>query len=532
MEAVRLATNGGAEGSHDLSVSALRIENLSKHFGGARALHNVTLDVRRGEVHGLLGQNGSGKSTLIKILAGFHAPDPGARLFVGGREVELPLAAGEFRKLGIAFVHQHLGLIPSMTVLENLLVGEHAIAPNWRIDWRGQTRRANGLFARFGLALDPAAEVERLSSVERAMLAIVRAFDQLESTTDAATRLLILDEPTPFLPEEDVGKLFKLVRGIVAEGASVIFVSHDIDEVSELTDRITVLRDGELAGALVTKETKKSEIVRHIVGRSVDLSGMRPPQRELGAEALVVSGLAGGPLVDFSMQVRAGEVVGLTGLMGSGYDDVVRLCFGAARARAGHLSLHSVEHDLTALTPHVAVKSGIVFIPGDRLAAGIVPTLSVTDNVTLPVLGKFGGSRFLDRRAMRSHAVKRNEALDVRPRDPDALMSALSGGNQQKVVLAKWFQISPKLVLLDEPTQGVDVGAREQVFAEIRSMAAAGAAIVCASSDHEQLAAICDRVIVLSRGRTVATLAGDAISKPAIAEACYLSSDPVHSTHD
>ncbi len=509
------------EGSRGLSTSALRIEALSKHFGGARALDDVTLDVRRGEIHGLLGQNGSGKSTLIKILAGFHAPDPGARLFVGGRPVELPLPPGAFRRLGIAFVHQHLGLVPSMTVLENLLVGEHASEPRWRIDWRAQANRARALFARFGLELDPIAEVDRLSSVERALLAIVRAFDQLENSSAAATRLLILDEPTPFLPAEDVGKLFRLLRGVVAEGASVIFVSHDIDEVTEITDRITVLRDGRVAGALVTREAKKSDIVKLIVGRAVDLASMRPPERPLGADALVVAGLRGRALDDFSMRVKAGEVVGITGLIGSGYDDVVHLCFGSTRAAAGLLALNGTEHQLAHATPHKSVKAGIVLIPGDRLAAGIVPTLSVTDNVTLPILTRFGGGLLLSHPAMRRRAGELNEALDVRPRDPLALMSALSGGNQQKVVLSKWFQLLPKVVLLDEPTQGVDVGARQQVFEEIRKMAAAGAAIVCASSDHEQLAAICDRVLVLSRGRIVATLVGTDISKTSIAESCY-----------
>jgi len=512
-----------AEGSSDLSAVALRIDHLSKHFGGALALDDVTLDVRRGEVHGLLGQNGSGKSTLIKILAGFHAPDPGASLFVGGHPVQLPLPTGEFRKLGIAFVHQHLALVPSMTVLENLLVGEHAVESNWRIGWGRQARRASALFTRLGLDLDPMTLVERLTPLERALLAIVRAFDQLEQATTATTRLLILDEPTPFLPAQDVRKLFTLIRGIVAQGASVIFVSHDIDEVSEITDRLTVLRDGRVVGRLVTKDAEKSQIVELIVGRAVDLASMRPPERDLGPEAVVVSGLKGRAVADFSMRVRAGEVVGLTGLIGSGYDDVVNLCFGASTADAGFMSLDGAEYPLSTATPHKSVKAGIVLIPGDRLASGIIPTLSVTDNVTLPILHQFGGGIWLNRQAMRQRATELNEGLDVRPRNPDALMSALSGGNQQKVVLAKWFQLAPKLVLLDEPTQGVDVGAREQVFGEIRAMAGQGAAIVCASSDHEQLAAICDRVLVLSRGRIVATLQGKAISKAAIAESCYLT---------
>lgn len=509
------APGGGA-------ASALRIENLSKHFGGSRVLSKVTIDIRRGEVHGLLGQNGSGKSTFIKILAGFHAPDPGARLFVGGEPAELPLPPGAFRRLGIAFVHQHLGLVPSMTVLENLLVGEHATESRWLIRWGRQARRAASLFARFGLSLDPLAPVERLSSVERALLAIVRAFDQLEQTPGTATRLLILDEPTPFLPAQDVQKLFALVRAIVAEGASVLFVSHDIDEVSEITDRITVLRDGSVAGALDTGASRKSDIVELIVGRAVDLSGRRQSPT-MGRQRLAVDGLRGRAVKGFSLQVRGGEVVGLTGLIGSGYDDILNLCFGAVPAESGTLTLDGETRRLEIMTPYDSVGAGIVLIPGNRLAAGIVPTLSVTDNVTLPILPRFGGGWFLSRQAMNSRAAELSEAFDVRPRDPEMPMSALSGGNQQKVVLSKWFQIQPKVVLLDEPTQGVDIGAREQVFGEIRKMAEQGAAILCASSDHEQLAAICDRILVLSRGRVVASLEGAAISKTAIAEACYIT---------
>jgi ribose transport system ATP-binding protein len=516
----------------DSTAAALRIEGLSKHFGAFAALTDVALEIRRGEVHGLLGQNGSGKSTFIKILAGFHAPDPDARLSVGGQPVDLPLAPGEFRRIGIAFVHQHLGLVPSMTVLENLLVGEHATESHWRIGWGRQARRARALFQRFGLQLDPHASVERLSPVERALLAIVRAFDQLENTEGSQARILILDEPTPFLPAADVKKLFGLVRAIVSEGASVLFVSHDIDEVCEITDRITVLRDGRLAGSLVTKQARKSDIVELIVGRKVDLENMRPPVRELGAPIVTVKELTGGVIDNLSMQVRSGEVVGLTGLIGSGYDDVVNFCFGATVAAGGSMVLDQTTFDLRHMTPHRSVRAGIVFIPGDRLAAGVVPTLSVTDNVTLPILSQFGGGLFLSRRAMSARAADLNRKLDVRPHDPEALMNALSGGNQQKVVLSKWFQIDPRLVLLEEPTQGVDIGAREQVFGEIRKIAGKGAAIVCASSDHEQLAAICDRVLVMSRGRLVASLEGNAITKAAIAESCYITPNAGGSSDD
>ncbi|HEX2886675.1 sugar ABC transporter ATP-binding protein [Vineibacter terrae] len=505
------------------AMAVLRIENLSKRFGGSMALDGVDLAIGAREVHGLLGQNGSGKSTLIKILAGFHAPDPGARLWINGHAVALPLKPGDFRRLGIAFVHQHLGLVPSMSVLENLLIGEHAVAGRWRIAWAREAERAQALFARFGMTLDPAAAVETLTSVERAQLAIVRAFDQITRQSDTQTRLLVLDEPTPFLPAADVQKLFQLVRGLVAEGASVLFVSHDIDEVMDITDHITVLRDGRVADTLRTAATRKADIVRAIVGRSVDLDAMRAPRRALGGDAVSIEGLRGAIVDDVSIAVRRGEIVGLTGLIGSGYDEVVHLAYSATRALAGRLTISGTTLELAQLTPDAAIAAGIVLIPGDRQSDAVVSTLTVADNASLPVLGRQRGGWAISARGMNRIAGALAETFDVRPRDPSRLMAHLSGGNQQKVVLAKWFQIAPRLILLDEPTQGVDIGAREQIFRIIRDMSDQGTAVLCASSDHEQLAAICDRVIVLSRGRIVASLEGDAISKPAIAERCYAS---------
>lgn len=501
----------------------LHFSNLSKQFGGTRVLDRVELVVGQREIHGLLGQNGSGKSTLIKILAGFHQPEPGARLILAGREIALPLKPGDFRRLGISFVHQHLGLVPSMNVLENLLVGDHATGSRWRIGWDSEARRAHSLFARFGLTLDPYWAVERLSSVERAQLAIIRAFDQLNRGSQAEAKLLILDEPTPFLPAADVQKLFRLMRTLVSEGASVIFVSHDIDEVMDVTDRVTVLRDGQVTGTLKTSEAKKSDIVRMIVGRAVDLDAMRPPARELGQTRVRIDSLAGPGIEDFSVAMRRGEVVGLTGLIGSGYDDVVHLVYGSTKATGGQLSLDDRSLDLRQVAPDAAIAAGIVLIPGDRQNDAAVTTLSVADNVTLPMLNRSRGGWLVWERGMNRAAGLLTEAYDVRPRDPSRLLGQLSGGNQQKVILAKWFQIEPDLILLDEPTQGVDIGAREQVFGTIRKMSEGGACVLCASSDHEQLAAICDRVIVLARGRVVAELEGRAISKSAIAELCYTS---------
>lgn len=504
------------------ATSLLTIEELSKRFGGAVALNDVRFEVAPGEVHGLLGQNGSGKSTLIKVLAGFHAPEPGARLTVGGREVVLPLPPGGFRSLGIAFVHQHLALVPSMSVLENFLIGDHATAMRPVILWRREAARVRAVFERFGLRFDLGAAVETLSPVERALLAILRAFDQLERAPgEGGVKLLILDEPTPFLPKGDVQHLFALVRSLVREGASVVFVSHDIDEVLEITDRVTVLRDGQVAGTLNTRRASKAEIIRLIVGRDVDLEHMRPAVRALGVERARIEGLSGPGAGPVSLTLRGGEVVGLTGLIGSGYDSALHLLYGSQPAAEGRLVLDGETMELRAMSPDRAIAQGIILVPGDRLNEGAIGRLSVTDNVTLPLIRRTARGWILRHRQMRRIAEELAQDYDVRPRDPTRLLGELSGGNQQKVVLAKWFQTRPRLILLEEPTQGVDIGAREQVFGTIRRMSEAGASVLCASSDHEQLAAICDRVVVFAQGRSVSEIAGTQISKSAIAALCY-----------
>ena len=523
------ATLSAIKGEGDnCAPSVLRITGLSKRFGGARALDNVSLEIGAGEVHGLLGQNGSGKSTLIKILSGFHEPDEGGKVWVNGKEVLLPIPVGSFHSLGISFVHQHLGLIPTLTVLENLLIGDLATKLNWRINWLAESRRARELFQRYELALDPAAAVQRLSPVERALLAIVRAFDQLqrERARTGNAGLLILDEPTPFLPAHDVKKLFRLIREIVSEGESVIFVSHDIDEVLTITDRATVLRDGQVAGSFETDKVTKADIVRMIVGRHVELTRRKPRSNfSEGTVAVRLTHLCNEIVDDINVELRAGEVLGLTGLIGSGYDEVVYLAYGGKRATSGTLEIKGKRLELNGVSPKTAIEHGCVLIPGDRQNSAAVGSLSVVENLSLPILGKVTNPWLLSSDTMLKNALNLNEIFDVRPRDPTLPIGSLSGGNQQKVVLAKWFQVKPRLILLDEPTQGVDVGAREQVFDVIREASRSGACVICASSDFEQLAAICDRVAVFSRGRLMLELQGEELSKSSIAEACYRAAE-------
>lgn len=507
------------------AIPALAVRRLAKTFGGARALRGVTFDVAQGEVHGLLGQNGSGKSTFVKILAGFHAPDPGGELALYGRAVPLPLKPGSFRDLGLSFVHQYLGLVPSLTVLENLRVSSITARHKSVIDWTAERRAATQALARFGIRIQISSRIADLTQVDRALVAIVRAFEELRGDAKAShvPGLLLLDEPTPFLPREGVDKLFALVRQITSHGASVLFISHDIDEILEITDRATVLRDGEVVGQLVTRTSSKDDFVERIVGRRVQR--LRAEHKSSAAMTLRASlrNVSAPRLKPTSLALRKGEIVGLTGLIGSGYERVPYLIFGASVATSGTLTLDGVEHDLTRMTPQSAMRHGIALLPADRQRASGVGGLSIGENLMVLALDRFVRWLALDRTALGRRTRELCAEFEVRPNDPRLPLSALSGGNAQKVLIAKWLSERPRLLMLDEPTQGVDVGTRQQLFRAIRTAAQDGATVLCASTDFEQLADICDRVVIFARGGVHGELVGADISKDSIAEQCYAS---------
>jgi ribose transport system ATP-binding protein len=492
-----------------------------------RALDDVDLVVRQGEVHGLLGENGSGKSTLIKVLAGYHVPDPGAQLEAHGQPVQFPLPPGEARRLGLAFVHQDLGLIPSLSVVENLRLTDLASRRAWRISWADERRRAAEAFARYRVPMDPRGTVSDLRPVERALLAIVRAMEDLRASgPEAPAHVLFLDEPSVFLPKTETDQLFALIRSIVQAGTSVVFVSHDIGEVREITDRVTVLRDGRTVATVTTSETGWEDLVAMIVGRRVATPSS---DRSAGpaAETLAsVAGVRSDSVRGLSFDLRFGEVLGLTGLAGSGFEEVLYLLFGARPAQGGELRLKGALYDLGKITPAVALRAGIVLVAADRQRHGAVGSLPVFDNVMLPALDRYRAGFRLERRRMLAAAGELLRRFDVRPNNPKMPYQALSGGNQQKALLAKWLQTRPSLLLLDEPTQGVDVGAREQIRALIRAAAGKDAAVVCASSDHGELVLLCDRVLVVSDGRVADQLAGDELSVELIAERVYASEPP------
>jgi ribose transport system ATP-binding protein len=503
----------------------IELRHLSMSFSGVKVLNDVNLSVQRGEIHGLVGQNGSGKSTLIKILAGFYSPDPGAELFVNGVSIPLPLQPGQFRRLGLSFVHQDLGLIPSLSVTENFRMAELSTEERWWIDWRKEHRRVSATLSRFGIELDPTAKVADLSPTDRAVLAIVRAIELMDSELDrtsATYGLLILDEPTAFLPATDKDRLFEAMHNIARARASVLFVSHDLDEVLQITDRITVLRDGLVQGTVDSAQVTKEALVEMIVGRHFQALQVQRAGIARSTDAFAVRDLYGSLLQGISLDILPGEVLGLTGLAGTGFEEVPYLLAGVHQAAAGTLMMQREHYDLREMTPAKAIAAGITLVPADRQKEGCEGSLTVADNILLPVVSRYFARFRLDQRQMLSDVRRRLDQFQVRPPRPELKYQALSGGNQQKALLAKWLPMRPRLLLLHEPTQGVDIGARQDIFRLLRESAQLGCAVVCATADYEQVATVCDRVLVFGRGGRIVELAGEEINKERIIEQCYM----------
>jgi ribose transport system ATP-binding protein len=505
------------------SAPLLSIEGLTKSFGGTRALDRVSLEVHAGEVHGLVGQNGSGKSTLIKVLSGYHVPDGGA-VSLEGKPMKLPPTLKEQRRHGIEFVHQDLGLVPTMPIVENLRVGRYGTAALGRIRWREERARARELMRRFDLDTDPRLPVERLSQSERAVVAIMRALHDLDGHEGHG--LLVLDEPTAALPAHEVHRLFDAIRRVRSAGSGVLIVTHNLDEVFEITDRVSVLRDGRLVADRPTDELDETGLIRLIVGREPGV--LYPAAETLASEtALEVIELRGRVADGVSFSVRRGEVLGLTGLVGAGHDEVPYLVYGAQPPAGGTIRFEGGT--VTDPRPNRSKEAGLMLLPADRHGQSAVLGATVKENVTLPALGSFRG-RFgrLDHRRERTAVQALLQQFDVQPPQPDRPMVTLSGGNQQKALLARCLSMRPRVLLLHEPTQGVDVGARRGIFEILREAAGNGAAVVYSSIEYDDLANVCDRVLVFRRGQAVAQLEGEALTKEAIVAHCYQTNGGGH----
>jgi rhamnose transport system ATP-binding protein len=477
-----------------ISAPSVELRGISKRFAATAALTDVSMDLHGGEIHALVGENGAGKSTLVKILAGVHQPDSGTILLHGAPTVIHGPA--QSRALGIAVVHQEPRLFPDLTVAENVFIGH---APSGRlgsIDWRGMRRAAQALFTELDVQFDVGAQVRGLSMADQQLIEIAKAL-----SVDAS--VLILDEPTASLSAHEVARLFTIVRRLRDRGVAIMFVSHRLDEVFALCDRATVFRDGRHVITAATRDLSTADLVRHMVGRTVSLfpKGENP----IGDVLLEVTGLTRvGVFNDITFTVRSGEIVGLAGLVGAGRTEIARVLFGIDRRDGGEVRLNGQLVDFAS--PSAAMHDGIAYLPEDRHQDGLVLDFSITQNVTLPILPRLFPQFLLRGSVERAVAQEHTDQFNVRMTGVDQEVGALSGGNQQKVVLAKWLASGPRVLVLDEPTRGIDIGAKVEVHRIISELAAQGLGIVLISSDLPEVLAMSDRIIVLHEGRITAEI--------------------------
>jgi ribose transport system ATP-binding protein len=514
-------TATGARRQDAAPPAAVEISELSKTFGRQRALDAVSVSFAPGAISALLGQNGSGKSTLIKILAGVYEPDAGGEVRIWGEAVGLPLNPKVARERGLHFVHQDLGLVQDMTIAENVGI-TNGFGPRrlGRIRWGGLRRDTEALLERFGLSVDARRLVSTLSAAEQTQLAIARAFAESASDDVAgARRILVLDEPTAALPREEVEMLFTAVRRAREANACVLYVTHRLDEVFELADRVVVLRDGRVAIDRPLAGMSQSAIIEAIVGEELEALQRAELSEPADDVILQLEGLSARRLGDVSLEVREGEVVGIAGLRGSGRSELARVVAGAQRPTGGGLAIGGRR--VGSYGPRQALRRGIAYVPEERRRLGAIGAMSVRENVTLPRTRDYFRGGVFRHRAERRDVTTWISALGVMPRAPEMQLGKLSGGNQQKSILAKWFRVGPRLLVLDEPTQGIDVGAKAEILGLIKDKAQDGTSTLLISSEFSELAAVCHRVVVLRDGRVAGELRDSDCTAERITRLCY-----------
>jgi ribose transport system ATP-binding protein len=475
----------------------LKLEGISKSFPGVRALQNVHMEVRRGEVHGLVGENGAGKSTLMKILSGAYARDAG-EISWEGRPIAIHHPR-EAQDLGIGIIYQEFNLVPQLSIAENVWISREPFRNRalQLIDWTEMRRRTQALLDELHLPLDPRRKVAGLGVAQQQMVEIAKAL-----SLDA--KLLIMDEPTSALSGTEIHQLFLLIRRLKARGVSVVFISHHLEEVFQICDRATVLRDGEYIATVGLAQATKEEIIRLMVGRNLDQQYPKMPARQ-GEEALRVEGLhREGVLHDISFTAYTGEILGIAGLVGAGRTELIRAIFGADPIDSGRVYIFGKE---TAVdSPQVAIRAGVGLLPEDRKQQGLVLMLSVLHNMSMASLDRLTSRLLLRLGDERKQAAGFVEKLRISTPSVDQQVQYLSGGNQQKVVLAKWLASGSKILIFDEPTRGIDVGAKVEVYNLMNSLVENGVAVVMVSSEMPELLGMSDRILVMHKGRIAAEL--------------------------
>ncbi len=484
----------------------LEMRGIDKTFPGVHALNNVSFDVRSGEVHALMGENGAGKSTLMKVLTGIYTKDAGTILFEG-KEVEFHNAR-EAQEAGIVIVHQELNMMGHLTVAQNIFVGRE-FKKGIYIDDRRMNEEAQKLFQRLNIDIDPRETMSRLTVGKQQMCEIAKAISH-----DA--KVIVFDEPSSALTDSEISELFKIIRDLREQGIGIVYISHRMDEIKVITDRVTVMRDGSYIGTLITKDCTKDDIVNMMVGRVIyeepKTHSMVPPDAPV---VLKVEHLKAGRFVqDISFELRKGEILGFSGLMGAGRTETARAIFGADPKESGDIYVNGKL--VTIRSPQDAVRHGIGYLSEDRKRFGVVVQKSVSENTTMATLEQFIRSIFIDKRAEKKAAEEYVSQLSIKTPGVDQLVMNLSGGNQQKVVLAKWLVRDCDILIFDEPTRGIDVGAKSEIYKLMNSLAQAGKSIIMISSEMPEILRMSDRILVMCEGKKTGELAIEDATQEAI----------------
>jgi len=474
----------------------LSATHVDKSYAGVHALRNASLEVRAGEVHALIGENGAGKSTLIKIITGAVEPDAGV-LHLNGEPItqNSPRLA---KQLGIAAIYQQPALFPELSVSENIAIGLEKVSILGRVDWRARRRRAVELLARVGARIDPDTDAGALTMPEQQLVEIARALG-------AQAKVLIMDEPTASLSEEDTQKLFAVIRQLRAEGVGIIYISHRLEELPLIADRVTVLRDGQTIDTRQMSEVDRQQLIQLMVGR--ELSAVFPKKDVVRGEVVLELwrlGCSASGIHDIDLSVRAGEIVGLAGLVGGGRTELARTIFGLTPADQGEILLRGKQVKISNAAR--AIEFGIAYVPEDRRRHGVILDFAISANITLASLDKFSRAGALDLRREQEVAADYTRKLGIKTPAIFAPVATLSGGNQQKVALSRWLVTNPSLLILDEPTQGIDVGAKSEVHALMTELASQGVAILMISSELPEILGMSDRVAVMHGGTIVGNL--------------------------
>jgi ABC-type sugar transport system ATPase subunit len=506
-------------GSTPPGESVLRIRGLAKTFPGVQALKGVDLDVKPGTVHALLGQNGCGKSTLIKVLAGFHKPDPGAEAWLAGEPFTLGETSAEINH-PLRFVHQDLGIINQLDVIDNFSLSLGYLRTRFgRVDQDAETQRARRLLKRFGLdGLDLSLPMGEATAVERTVVAIARALAGIEP----GEGLLVLDEPTAALPSTEVTALFDVIRDVRKSGTAVLYVSHRLDEIFEIADSVTVMQNGRVLHESAVADITPRKLASLIAGQDtgLDRQFLSTPHKTGDNAIFHVRNVRSRTLQGVELHVDRGEILGIAGLLGSGRDEIPYVITGSARSELGASAEWTIDGSaVKALNVNRALDLGIALIPGDRGREAAIREFTVLENMSMAMLPRLGSSRGLQRKRERAEAINWMRKFDILDSHIDRPIATLSGGNQQKVILARWLWSNPKVLVMSEPTAGVDIGARQALYEVLREQAGEGLGVIVCSSDAEDLVATCSRVLVLRDGVFVAELEGEEISTGAIVSA-------------